>query len=181
MHFSLDGETRFHLLLTARHAIASAFGAHVDPLPDAPEGCMIHAGCFVSLHTAEGDLRGCIGTFRDDRPILDNVREMAVQAAFSDPRFPPLTPKEFAAVDIEISALSPLEPATLDDIIIGIHGVALTYGGKSGVLLPQVATQMGWGKGAFLEGLCRKAGMLPGTWQKEDAELKKFSAVIFSE
>jgi len=45
-------------------------------------------GAFVSLHQ-EGMLRGCIGHIRADHPLHATIKDMAIAAAFEDPRFPP--------------------------------------------------------------------------------------------
>src|SRR5262245_21029363 len=67
------------LLGLARAAIASALGmsrAARDDLPWLTQ----QAACFVTLTAAE-KLRGCIGTLRAHRPLLDDVRANAVAAA----------------------------------------------------------------------------------------------------
>lgn len=139
------------------------------------------SGCFVTLHIHK-ELRGCIGTFRTDRELYINVWDMAIQAAFHDPRFPPLTNDEFSILNIEISVLSPMVKIdNLDNIIIGRDGLYVKKGFHSGVLLPQVATEYGWDKGEFLSYTCRKAGLKPDIWKYEAIEIYKFSASVFSE
>ncbi|MFP5245628.1 MAG: AmmeMemoRadiSam system protein A, partial [Thermoanaerobaculia bacterium] len=72
------------------------------------------AGAFVSLHTHDGDLRGCIGTIQPVAPLCEAVANNAVNAAFRDPRFFPLRPEELARIHIEISVMSPIE--TVEDV-----------------------------------------------------------------
>ena len=64
-------------------------------------------GAFVTLHK-HGNLRGCIGYIRAQKPLQQTIREMAIAAAFQDSRFNPLTKKELNDIDIEISVLTPL-------------------------------------------------------------------------
>ena len=67
-------------------------------------------GCFVTLKNHDR-LRGCIGQFTSDSPLIGLVAEMAKASATSDPRFfaDPITANELQQLDIEISVLSPLK------------------------------------------------------------------------
>jgi uncharacterized protein (TIGR00296 family) len=67
------------------------------------------------------------------------------------------------------------------EIQIGVHGVYLTYHGRSAVFLPQVAVEWGWDVPTLLENLCRKAGVAPNAWKSPDTELYVFEGLIFSE
>jgi len=136
-------------------------------------------GAFVCLHKGR-DLRGCIGMIEGFGPLYQTVREMAIQAAFSDPRFCPLDPGELDDLDLEISVLTPLErikdPGQIE---IGKHGLLIRKKFYSGLLLPQVATEQGWDRHQFLEATCRKASLPPSAWKEKDAEIYVFSADIF--
>ena len=136
-------------------------------------------GAFVSLHK-EGMLRGCIGHIRANHPLHETIKEMAIAAAFEDPRFPPLNQKEFDKVDIEISVLTPLRKITdIKEIEVGKHGIYVVKGFYSGLLLPQVATDYGWDRTTFLEHTCNKAGLPKGAWKEKDTEIYIFSADVF--
>ncbi len=136
-------------------------------------------GAFVSLHK-EGRLRGCIGHIRGDRPLKDTIKDMAVAAAFDDPRFPPLSQEEFDKLDIEISVLTPLQEIDkLDRIEVGKHGIYITKGYRAGLLLPQVATEYGWDRNTFLQQTCVKAGLPLNAWKDKDTRIFIFSADIF--
>ncbi len=139
-------------------------------------------GAFVTLNK-HGALRGCIGNLTASAPLYLTVRDMAVEAAVDDPRFPALTPEELNEIEIEISALSPLEKVdSADKIELGKHGVVVRKGYHSGVFLPQVAAETGWSKEEFLSNLCaQKAGLAPLAWKDKDTELYIFSAEVFSE
>jgi len=138
------------------------------------------SGAFATLKE-HGELRGCIGHMRADTPLYRVVQEMAVSAATSDPRFPPMTADELGEVSIEISVLSPLRRLTdTQQIEVGTHGLMIFKDGHQGVLLPQVPVEQGWDREKFLENLCLKAGLLPDCW-REEAALYTFTAVVFSE
>ena len=139
-------------------------------------------GAFVTLNKV-GQLRGCIGSLTASQPLYLTVRDMAVEAAVDDPRFSPLKPEELNEIDIEISALSPLEKVdSADKVELGKHGVVVRKGYHSGVFLPQVATETGWSKEDFLNHLCeQKAGLPPSAWKDKETELYIFSAEVFSE
>ena len=113
-------------------------------------------------------------------PLHRTVEDMAVQAAFADPRFCPLNPNELDDLDIEISVLTPLErirdPSQVE---VGKHGLLIRKKFHSGLLLPQVATEHGWDRVQFLEWTCRKASLPPNAWKDADAKLYVFSADIF--
>lgn len=168
------------LLGLARSTIASWLGR---PGATAPDDALpgVNGGAFVSLHRW-GSLRGCIGTFATDQPVVDTVRDMALAAASSDPRFPPLRDDELDDVNLEISVLSPRWRATsIDEIQVGVHGLSIQRGAHRGVLLPQVATRFGWDRDTFLEETCRKAGLPPDAWKDPTTRLELFTAEVFAE
>ena len=141
-------------------------------------------GAFVTLHK-HNQLRGCIGNIIGNQPLYLTIRDMAVEAAVNDPRFPALSKKELdeGDVEIEISVLSPLQKViNPDEIELGKHGVLIRKGYRSGVFLPQVATETGWSKHEFLSNLCaHKAGLSPSAWKDPSTEIYIFSAEVFSE
>jgi AmmeMemoRadiSam system protein A len=137
-------------------------------------------GLFVTL-TIQGNLRGCIGYVEGVKPIREAVEDMAIQAAFHDPRFYPLAQKEYSGLDIEISILYPVEEvADLESIQVGRDGLIMEKGYRRGLLLPQVAAEYGWDRTRFLNETCRKAGLEPFAWEN-GAKVYKFEAEIFNE
>lgn len=137
-------------------------------------------GAFVTL-TINGQLRGCIGRLVADEELYKVVAEMAVEAAFNDWRFLPLTENELEKIKVEISVLSPFKKIeSLDEIEVGKHGLLIRKGFNSGLLLPQVATDYGWNRQEFLENVCYKAGLDKDAYKK-DAEIYIFSAEVFGE
>lgn len=136
-------------------------------------------GAFVTL-TRKGELRGCIGYIQPVLPLHETIKEMAVQAAFRDPRFNPLQKSEWKDIDIEISVLSTLKQIKdINEIEVGVHGIFIERGGYSGLLLPQVATEHHWDRIVFLENTCYKAGLPPDAWKSSDTNIYIFSADIF--
>lgn len=136
-------------------------------------------GAFVTLKK-NNRLRGCIGYIDAIKPLGQTVRETAVAAAFHDPRFPQLHPEEFERLSFEISVLSPLRQISdIQEVEVGTHGLYITGGRHSGLLLPQVATEHGWGRITFLEETCRKAGLPPQAWKDKDTKIYIFSATVF--
>jgi len=107
---------------------------------------------------------------------------MAKEAAFGDPRFPPLSKKELACCQIEISVLSPMEKCSDPrSVKVGVHGLYLSSRGRSGVLLPQVPVEQGWNLDEYLDYICVKAGLPPKSYEDPHAELRTFTAVVFGE
>ncbi|HRQ38462.1 MAG TPA: AmmeMemoRadiSam system protein A [Chloroflexota bacterium] len=143
------------------------------------------AGVFVTLrHHQDGELalRGCIGRVEAPESLLQLVPEMAVKAATSDPRFPPVATGELPGLHIEISVLSPLQRlADIHDIAVGAHGLLIEAYGRRGLLLPEVPLHHGWNRADFLEGICLKAGLPPNTWQDPQARLYIFTTFSFEE
>ena len=179
---ALSQQDREALLQIARSTIEECVGVTPNVVSDAKKDKpTLNAGAFVSLHR-HGQLRGCIGTFETDSPVVGQVREMAVAAATRDPRFRPLTREELEGLDIEISVLTP--PRLISDVAeieVGQHGLVISRGYRRGVLLPQVATDHGWDRETFLRHTCVKAGLPQDSWQKPDTKIEVFSAEVFGE
>jgi len=177
---NLERISKLLLLRTARGSILSKLNKTPQDGIEIPEELNFNSGCFVTLHL-RGKLRGCIGNFRDDVNIIDNISQMATQAAFSDPRFAPVSKDEFSQCEIEISVLTPMELTTVEDITVGRDGIYIIRGESRGVLLPQVAVENEWDRDTFLSQTCVKAGLSPDAWQDSVAEIYRFQALIFSE
>ena len=136
-------------------------------------------GVFVTLNSADGNLRGCIGNIVPVARLAESLWGRAQDAAIHDPRFNPVTASELPSLSFEISVLTPPEPiAGPDDIVIGKHGVILKKSGRSAVFLPQVAPEQGWDVPQTLTALSRKAGLAPQAW-REGASFAVFEAQVF--
>ncbi len=138
------------------------------------------AAVFVTLRRGEV-LRGCLGQTHASRALGDVVREMTRDAATQDPRFSPVGPEEVADLQVEISRLSTPVEADSDSIVIGRHGVIVRRGHQVGLLLPQVATEIGCDATEFLALACRKAGLPPAAWQESNVSINVFEAEVFGE
>jgi len=164
----------------ARSAIEAGFTGKTLPEPTPlSETLREKRGAFVTLHKG-GDLRGCIGYIRAQKPLYQTIQEMARAAAFQDTRFKPVTKDELKDLAIEISVLTPLKKiARIEEIAVGTHGIYIVKDFHSGLLLPQVATENKWDRETFLRHTCTKAGLPDNAWQESDAEIYIFSADIF--
>ena len=181
MEIKLTENDRAYLLNNARESIASKLRNRKADYGAPPENTNALYGAFVSLHI-DGKLRGCIGTMTGTKAVNEIVRDMARSCAFHDPRFKPLSNGELAKAEIEISVLSPMvKISDISEIHVGVHGLYISAGYKSGVLLPQVAEQEGWDRDSFLAYTCRKAGLSQDAWKNADVDIFTFTALVFSE
>ncbi len=181
MSAGLTPVERGALLGVARASIRHRLG--LGPAPEIPASGALGEprGAFVTLHR-QGELRGCIGRFDPEGSLSATVAEMAVAAAFSDPRFPPLDASEVDDLVIHVSALGPRVPFPgVDALRIGRHGLVIRKGWHRGVLLPVVAAERGWDAVTFLKHVCLKAGLRADAWQEPDAVLEVFEADEFGE
>jgi AmmeMemoRadiSam system protein A len=171
------------LLKVARDTVEAVINCQPVPKPvsDDPE-LNAHCGCFVTLKNHD-QLRGCIGQFTSESPLIELIAEMAKSSAIGDPRFfaNPITTNELEQLDIEISVLSPLQ-RTEDPLSLrlGIDGIYIKRGHASGCFLPQVATETGWSKEKFLSYCCaHKAGIAADAWKNPGTQVYLFTADVF--
>jgi AmmeMemoRadiSam system protein A len=181
----MTDEQKNILLSVARNAVTAAVSGKKPARVSSDDAELnAHCGCFVTLKNKD-ELRGCIGQFVSDRPLIELVSDMAVASATGDPRFfaDRITPKEVDQLDIEISVLSPLKK-TNDPLSLrlGVDGIYIKNGYASGCFLPQVATETGWSKEEFLSYCCaHKAGLKPDAWKDKETEVYLFTADIIEE
>ncbi len=157
-------------------------------LPEISKEPVFHenAATFVTLHIS-GRLRGCIGNLKAVSSLWKSVRDNALNAAFHDHRFSPLTSKEFEKTEIDISILSkpsPLEYTDSGDLLKklqpGVDGVTLSDGHRGATFLPQVWEQLSSTE-LFLGQLCQKAGLEETAWQEGQLEIKVYRVHCFGE
>lgn len=135
----------------------------------------------ASTPVDELTLRGCIGHLQSKTPLEAFVQEIAVAAATRDPRFPPVSSSELGSIRIEIAVLSPLrEIKSLEEIRIGQDGLLIEGLHRRGLLLPKVATRLGWDQESFLAGVCQKAGLPLDVWP-DLCKLYAFTTAVFEE
>ncbi|MBL7158588.1 MAG: AmmeMemoRadiSam system protein B [Candidatus Omnitrophica bacterium] len=179
----LTKEEKEKLLKLARESITYYLRHGKPPFTEENDPVLCkEMGAFVTLHKS-GRLRGCIGNMVGKGPLYLTVRDMAIEAAIGDPRFPAVSLEEMKDIDIEISVLSRLEKITdPEKIEMGKHGVIVRKGFVSGVYLPQVATEAGWTREEFMDSLCgQKAGMNPDAWRTGECDIYIFTAEVFGE
>jgi len=194
-----SGETLVHMARSIVTSIAGC-GQAVRSAADAGEaaerrmkrpgvgGLRIRRGVFVTIKKhPEGQLRGCVG-FVQPAPLWESVQKAAALAAFGDCRFQPITAAELGNIVFEVSIMT--EPALVEGssraewskkIIIGRDGLIISNGGYSGLLLPQVPVEQGWGADEFLENLCYKAGLGVDALSDSGTNILKFGCQAFAE
>jgi AmmeMemoRadiSam system protein A len=172
------------LLTIARSAIAEELG--LSTIGQTPHEALRQPGAtFVTLKRS-GELRGCIGSLKPNRPLGVDVRENAIAAAFRDPRFPPLAAFEYEATSVEVSLLSAAErvDAVDEDELVarlrpGFDGVILEHGRHRATFLPQVWEALADPR-EFLAALKRKAG-LPGDFWSPHVNVSRYGVTKWSE
>lgn len=135
-------------------------------------------GCFVTL-TSNRKLRGCIGTIEPIYPLIKSVHLNAINAAFFDPRFYPLSLEEYPTISIEISILTApteIHYSAYQDLLQCVRphkdGVILQLGNHSATFLPQVWDELS-NPEEFFSQLSLKAGLEPNSW-KNNPNMKVF-------
>jgi len=128
-------------------------------------------------------LRGCIGHLTSIQPLYKDIIENSLSAAFSDPRFPPLTAQEFKNTKIEVSILTnPFDfkfktsKELLNSLVVGKDGLIIKKGYHSATFLPSVWDEIK-SKEEFLAHLCQKAGLLPNEWTKKGLKVQKYYTI----
>lgn len=176
-----DAEQK-QLFILARNAILEGLNIKGDTLDEIGEHLRIKCGVFVTLYL-NGQLKGCIGTFRQDQEICENISEMAYAAAFNDRRFSPVSKEEYDNIEIEISVLTPMQRIEeIEEIEIGKHGIYIKQGILSGTYLPQVATENGWDAEEFVSHCSQyKAGIGKDGWKNKSTEIYIYETLIYKE
>jgi AmmeMemoRadiSam system protein B/AmmeMemoRadiSam system protein A len=181
------------LVRLARSTLMEKFGL---PLPPSEADRMRSAlsepafqaryGTFVTLKL-KGQLRGCIGSLSASEPLAEGVRRNAINAAFHDPRFAPLTEKELGQIEIEVSVLTEPQPLAFSDpqdllrkLRPNVDGVIILQGYASATFLPQVWEQLPK-KEDFLGHLCLKAGLPRDAWKRGKIEVTTYQVQYFEE
>lgn len=183
---SLIPEQRLELLALARASIEAALSrGELVPPPEEPlnPGLIRPGASFVTLRVGE-DLRGCCGTIEAQRPLHIDVWNNAWASAFADPRFPALTPDEWAGTGIEISVLSEPEACDvgseqelLEVLRPGTDGVILQAGGRRSTFLPAVWEQLPEPR-QFIRHLKLKAGW-PADFWSSDMQVWRYTTESF--
>lgn len=176
------------LLHTARESVHE--GLRTDrpfapELHEYPEHLLLACSSFVTL-IQDNNLRGCIGCFRTERPLVQDIAANAFTAAFRDSRFAPLTHRDLNDIEIEVSLLTPparisvaSEQEALERLSVGKDGLILEVGHYSAVFLPTAWRQLPDPR-QFLQQLKVRAG-LPADYWSAHIKLSRYRALSFSE
>lgn len=173
------------LLVLARRAMEFRLAHGRDPRPEelsspTPPEAEVVMGAFVTLKR-DGRLRGCIGEIQPRRALRLAVIEQALNAAFRDPRFPPLEQPELPHLHLDLTALHPPRPvSSWQEIVLGRDGIILRKDGRSATFLPQVAPEQGWDLATTLSHLASKAGLTAEAW-RTGATFEVYAGEVFSE
>lgn len=146
-------------------------------VPDSPTPEMSgKAGVFVCIKK-QGELRGCIGTFK---PVCESVATETIMNAISavtkDPRFPPVREDELDELSYSVDVLTcPEKVSGTGELDSKKYGIIVQSGQRRGLLLPDlegvdtVEDQVRIAK--------MKAGILPG----EDVEISRFEVMRYND
>ena len=176
------------LLGLARESIDYGFD-NKAPLPvlldELPTALAEPAATFTTLRLA-GELRGCCGRLEAAEPLSTDVAHSAFTAAFRDPRFEPLRRDEFAAINVEISVLTPMEPMQVSDeadlleqLQPGIDGLVIAEGWRRATFLPKVWESLPEPR-QFLGQLKLKCGLPQDYWSSR-LEFRRYRTATYVE
>jgi len=186
---SLNEKESQYLLKLARAAVerAARGDKSAAPLPAPPPRLEQPGAAFVTLHTRDGQLRGCIGSLIAHRSLVEDVQHNAIAAALEDPRFSPVNATELDNIVIEVSVLTAPEPLNFDgpdDLIRklrpNVDGVLIERGWNRATFLPQVWEQLPSHE-IFLSHLCNKAGLPSNAWRWPDLKVSTYQVEEFEE
>ena len=178
-HDEFTREERVTLLNLAHESILSALEHREISLHPPSPRFSEPRGAFTTIYL-QGQLRGCVGYVLPVISLYRAVAETARAAAFEDTRFSPVTLAEARSLEVSLSILSPLRVIKPEEVEIGLHGLVVSYGGRRGLLLPQVPVEHGWDRLTFIEQTCQKAGLPRDAW-KNGATLEAFTAEVFGD
>ena len=127
---------RQQILQVARQAILHPLQSKENfqlNLDHFPSSLKADGASFITINL-DGRLRGCIGSLQAHRALILDVANNAQAAAFKDPRFRPLTLKEYLEIELHASVLSAPEPVnvqTREELMQVIRP------GKDGIILEE--------------------------------------------
>ena len=183
----ISEENGQYLVEVAKNAIATYLETGRRPFipEDCPEELKEELGVFVTLNKKHR-LRGCIGYPEPVKSLVESTIDVAIAAAFDDPRFPELKKEEYNDLEFEVTVLTQPElieiahpDQYLKEIEIGRDGLIIQKGYARGLLLPQVAPENGFSVEEVLDHTCMKAGISADSWMDESCDVYKFQGQIF--
>ncbi len=175
-------ESQLALGIARRSLIAVLEGKNAAEITtDIPPFLQEHRGCFVTLRSVSGRLRGCVGTFDTTEHLLGTLTAMAA-AATRDSRFvdDPVTMEEVEDLVLSVRVLTPPEPLS-DPLLLDVGNEGLYILGKRdarevrGCFLPEVAIEQGWDARELVSRCCADKMKLPRDTWKPPTELQFFT------
>ncbi len=176
------------LIDLAKKAVSDIFEGNVTDAEEyLKKNFSDNKGIFVTINK-KGQLRGCMGMVDAVYPLYEGVIKLAAAAAFEDPRFPQVEKDELDDLEFELTILSERKKIDvkkpedyLEKIKIGRDGLMIKGNLGSGLLLPQVPIEQGWGVEEFLGHVCEKAGMPSEEWKDLTNEIFAFQGEVWAE
>lgn len=182
------------LVKLARRAVYEKIVNNIElkPPEDTPKHLFRPGMTFTTIEKilprGETVLRGCIGFLQPVYSLVESTIKSAIEAALSDPRFPPLDRSELNSVIFEVTVLStPIEIIVEDrwmvfsEIVIGRDGLIIEKGFYKGTLLPVVPVEYCWDTETFLAETCLKAGLKPDCWLDNSIKIYRYEGRVFKE
>lgn len=182
------------LVKLARKAVEERLlkGIEIKPPEDLPEIFLRPGMTFTTIETlhptGKATLRGCIGFLAPVYSLVESTIKSALEAAFNDPRFPPLRPEELDSIIFEVTVLSEPEELIIRDrwllpklVKIGRHGLIVEKSWFKGTLLPVVPIEYCWDEETFLSETCIKAGLPPNCWLDPSVHIYTYEGRAFRE
>lgn len=140
-------------------------------------------GAYVRLEAGTGRLRGCAGSYDSNRQLGHSIVEAAIAAASGDSCGSEVEAAELQDLRVSVCTVGDvvLTDDPLQDLEIGVHGVAVESPTASGWMYPTVPLDNSWSAAEYLDRTCRKADLPPGAWTEEDVGVTLFEAQVFRE
>ena len=163
----------------ARLSVAVALGLCEAGCPEPDAGISSQpAPVFVTIRSADGQLRGCVGTLQPQRAsVIEEIWFNARAAAFHDTRFHPVCADELDRLVFEVSLLHSFEEVRdvveIDPQTQGV--IVATADGRRGLLLPAIEGVDTAAQQVAIA--CRKGGI----GLHEEVRLQRFAADKFQE
>lgn len=185
MKTDLTPEDGAFLISLARSSLKAHFTGAKVTIPKKKKKLMKETpGVFIVLRSYPGYLpRGESGYLPDVMPLEKAIQEVSIAAATRDSLISPVRRNELKKIILELSLITDLELLKkdyLEEIKLGKHGIMARNNFK-GIILPQVAMDMGWNNKAMLSHACMKAKLKPEAWKESGIEVYRFLARVFLE
>lgn len=176
-----DPADRAALLGLARAGLLHRLGLGPAPAPPAKGPLAAPRAAFLSVAVG-GEVRAALGELAPSGPLGETVARLGWRAVDGDPRFPPLSAADAAALTLRLAVLGPVRPLPAGrPVRVDAEGLAVTQGWHRGVLLPSAAAARGWDAGQYLKHACLAAGLPARAHLEPGTAVEVFEAEEFGE